>query len=101
MFRTFCDCDNLRIIRFCGNAPETLRDLDPTDTVIICFYPANNPTWTENIKNMIVKDYESAIIKFNQLDLLTAEEHDIINNLLNNAYNIDILNKLQINLNKS
>ena len=51
MFRTFCDCDNLRIIRFCGNAPETLRDLDPTDTVIICFYPANNPTWTDELLN--------------------------------------------------
>ena len=51
MFRTFYDCDNLRIIRFCGNAPETLRDIDPTDTVIICFYPANNPTWTDELLN--------------------------------------------------
>lgn len=48
LFRPFVFCNSLRILRFCGNAPDTLENLDHENTVL-CFYPAGNSTWTDEI----------------------------------------------------
>ena len=44
----FDGCDELKIIRFCGDAPDYLGSITG-DELIICYYPASNPTWTDAI----------------------------------------------------
>lgn len=44
----FDGCDELKIIRFCGDAPDYLGSITG-DGPIICYYPASNPTWTDEI----------------------------------------------------
>lgn len=45
---TFNGCEILQVIRFCGDAPINLSEVADYGCVI-CYYPAQNATWTEEI----------------------------------------------------
>lgn len=45
---TFGNCSKLQLIRFCGDAPASLGDIT-FENVVICYYPIQNPTWTEEV----------------------------------------------------
>lgn len=44
----FAGCSALRIVRFCGDAPLSLWELT-YEKGVICYYPAQNPTWTNEV----------------------------------------------------
>lgn len=45
---TFEGCTDMRIIRFCGDAPISLADVT-FESGVICYYPAQNSTWTDEV----------------------------------------------------
>ena len=45
---TFEGCKALKLIRFCGDAPNSLEEITH-DGPVICYYPMDNATWTEEI----------------------------------------------------
>lgn len=47
MLYTFAGCPWLQVIRFCGDAPSNLSEV--ADGNVICYYPAQNATWTDDI----------------------------------------------------
>lgn len=45
---TFEGCTALKLIRFCGDAPNSLEEIT-YDGPVICYYPMDNATWTDEI----------------------------------------------------